>query len=584
MKKIIFGFILALIFSFSVQAQTLQATLNRNPVPEGEAFILTLRLENPQNSETPDLKPLEQDFNVYSVSNSSRINIINGVRSDVRQWDIGLIAKKTGELNIPSIKAGNASSNPMTVKVITADSVSVPTTSSNPQPQTNNSQPRYALKTAISNKTPYVQQQIDYTVTLIDAGGLQGDAPFFAGDGGSDWIIQTVGTPNVESKTINGQTIREITFRYALFPQKSGKLQLPVVNFRGYYLTQDRVAFDPFADLFGNTIAASGLGFADMFATRHPVNLTSKPETIEVKAIAPENNGNWWLPAQNVELFAEWESKNPQFKVGEAVTRTVYLKAVGVAENQLPDISFPQVKGVKQYPEKQITESRLDNGKLVSVKKAVNVYIPNNTGKITLPAIKVAWFNVNTNRMETALLPEMSVSVSGDNTAQIINEPKTIENTSSLEDKIIENTNSNISETSIYIFVAFAFILGVLFSFLLFKFRTKDEEKTDKITIRNYQAYLTQKAHERDFKALRDGLLEWADKTFSNTHPANLKDIARLVDNADFSNVLNKLINVLYAPNTPDWNAEEFVRVFNSIYKQNKTLSKSTQPIPDLYK
>ena len=42
MKKFMIAFVLALVFSFQAIAQTLTATVNRNPVPEGEAFILTL--------------------------------------------------------------------------------------------------------------------------------------------------------------------------------------------------------------------------------------------------------------------------------------------------------------------------------------------------------------------------------------------------------------------------------------------------------------------------------------------------------------------------------------------------------------
>ncbi len=584
MKKIIFSFIFSLLFSFSSLAQTLQASVNRNPIPEGEAFILTLRLENPQNSETPDLKPLEQDFNVYSVSNSSRINIINGVRSDIRQWDIGLIAKKTGELSIPPIQAGNISSSPLVVKVVSADNLTPTTNAQASQaPQAKTSQPRYALKTAISNKNPYVQQQIDYTVTLIDAGGLQGDAPFFASDGGNDWIIQTIGAPSVENKTINGQSIREIKFRYALFPQKSGKLQLPVVNFRGFYLTQDRVAFDPFAELFGNGISASGLGFADMFASRHPVNLTSKAETINVRPIAPDNNGNWWLPAQSVELFAEWENKNPQFKVGEAVTRTIYLKAVGVAENQLPDIKFPKVKGVKQYPEKQITESRLDNGKLISVKKAVNVYIPNQSGRVTLPAIQVPWFNVNANRMETALLPEMTVTVgSSPNQTNEVIQPTPVAKSSA--ETPTSSSKEQFSSVYVYIFVAVAFILGILFSFILLRVRTTNDSTKDKMQIRNYQSYIALKASEKDLKSLRDALLEWGRITFPSVTIANLNDIAKQVDNVDFTNQINALLRVLYASASEDWNSDAFIKTFNQVYKQKHQKNTNYKPLPDLYK
>jgi len=580
MKKLILTLVFCLAFPFSLQAQTLQASVNRNPIPEGEAFILTLRLENPQNAETPDLKPLEQDFNIYSVSNSSRINIINGVRSDIRQWDVGLIAKRTGELSIPSLKAGNTQSNPIVIKVMRADNIDINTSKAS----ASTTSPRYALKAEVSDKNPYVQQQIDYTITLIDAGGLQGDAPFFVDNGKNDWIVQTIGAPNVESKTINGKTVREIKFRYALFPQKSGKLQLPIANFRGFYLTQDRMAYDPFADLFGNSVAASGLGFADMFATRNPVNLTSKPEEINVRPIAPDNNGHWWLPAQSVELFSEWESNKAEFKVGEAISRTIYLKAVGVAENQLPEIKFPKVNGIKQYPEKQQSESRLDNGRLVSVKKAVNVYIPNQSGQLTLPAIQVPWFNVVSNRMETAQLPEITINVQA--TANI---PMTVAPTKERIEPIVATTENKVegaSDVYVYIFIGVAFILGILFSFLLLKFRSQEKDKTDKKSIRNYQSYIALKAHEADFKSLRDAIIDWGNSVFAEKKINNLKDVADCVDNPDFTTEINNLMKILYSTKSTsaDWNADAFVKAFNLVYKKNKKIRSDNKPLPDLYK
>lgn len=96
-----------------------------------------------------------------------------------------------------------------------------------------------------------------------------------------------------------------------------------------------------------------------MFATRNPVVLNTKQIEVNVRPIPPANNGNWWLPAESVKLYAEWSPQRPVFKVGEAVSRTVYLKAVGVVENQLPDIKFRDVAGLKQYPENRLPRMRL---------------------------------------------------------------------------------------------------------------------------------------------------------------------------------------------------------------------------------
>ena len=200
------------------------------------------------------------------------------------------------------------------------------------------------------------------------------------------------------------------------------------------------MAYDPFEDLFGNTLAGSGFGFADMFATQNPVNLVTKPIEIEVKPIPETNQGTGWVPAESVELYSEWEPQNPKFMVGEAVSRTIYIKATGVVENQLPEIKFPSIKGIKQYPEKAVSESRLNNDKIVSIQKAVNVYIPNTEGKITLPEIRVPWFNVLTNRMEVASLPATTIKVEAGKNTVAANLNETAD---SLENLATVNNNNN---------------------------------------------------------------------------------------------------------------------------------------------
>ena len=79
-------------------AQSFDATVNRNIVPEGETFVLTLELKDVDTSASPDLSSLNQDFMVLSVSNGYRTNIINSQVSKSRQWNLVMIPKKTGEI------------------------------------------------------------------------------------------------------------------------------------------------------------------------------------------------------------------------------------------------------------------------------------------------------------------------------------------------------------------------------------------------------------------------------------------------------------------------------------------------------
>ena len=313
MKKIISILVFSIFFCTEVWAQTLVAKTSRTDLPEGEAFLLTLDYDG-NDSSAPELNVLDKDFTVYSVTNSYQTNIINGQVSQRRQWQIGLMPKAVSgtTITIPSIKLGNSQSNPIQIRILDAQSLANPNNSNNPNYQEPRKGPRFAVRGEVDNQNPYVQQQVNYTLTLLDAGGLQGGAPEVVDEGKNDWLIRSLGEPEVSSKIVNGRSLREIKFlgepevsskivngrslreikfHYAMFPQKSGILRTPVFRFNGYYLTQNSRGADPFDDFFGGSFFDSGIGFGGMFATRNPVVLNTKPIDIEVKPVPAENKG-----------------------------------------------------------------------------------------------------------------------------------------------------------------------------------------------------------------------------------------------------------------------------------------------------
>ena len=63
---------LHLLWASETFAQTFQATVNRNEVPQGETFLLTLETDDAQNKATPDLSVLNKDFDVYDLKDLFR--------------------------------------------------------------------------------------------------------------------------------------------------------------------------------------------------------------------------------------------------------------------------------------------------------------------------------------------------------------------------------------------------------------------------------------------------------------------------------------------------------------------------------
>lgn len=591
-KSVSLSILLGVAFIGAAWAQTFNAAVNRTEVPQGETFVLTLELADGSDSGNPDLSVLDKDFIVYSVGNAFSYNYINGVASKSRQWQIALMPKNSGKITVPSIKLGNLETQPITLNVIPASAAATEVsagTGGYQAPQQMN-RPKFSMTAEIGNPNPYVQQQVDYTLKIYDTGGLQGDMPQFIEDGSNNWIIRSLGEPTVGSKIVNGRSLREITFRYALFPQKSGVLHTPEVRFNGYYLTRSRGMNDPFDDLFGGNLGS--IGFVDMFATRNPVLLTVKPEKVNVQPIPSDNNGNWWLPAQQVALFAEWEPRQPVFKVGEAVNRTIYLKAVGVAESQLPELNLASVSGLKQYPDKAVASSGIENGQVVAVKKISNVYIPNRAGKMTIPEIAVDWFNVRTNRMERAVLPAMNIEVLPGAAAETAPAPQPETRPESpsrvLED--VANETENLVERSIpqglpylpYIIAAAAFLLGIVVSWMLFGMRNKSRNADD---IKDFDRYIVRAAKSKDYRALRDGLISWARNRWNDSKITNLKDVAKAVGNKEFAAQLDGLAASLYAPEGGEFKTEAFLKAFEKVRKAKvKSRTGDTQPLPKLYK
>lgn len=554
-------------------AQSLQARVNRAEIPEGETFLLSLDYDGGQSDETPDFSALDKDFTVYSISNAYRTNIVNGQMSQSRQWNLVLMPKNSGKVIIPGLKVGNVTSQPVEITVRKAGEES----GTNPAGKT--SEPRFKMSGKADNLQPYVQQQVNYVLTIYDTGGLQGDEPIFLSQN-DDWIIKSLGAPQITNQVIDGKNLREIKFTYALFPQKSGELEIPAVKFNGYYLTRSQRS-DPFGGIFNDEVFLAGFGMSDVFATRNPVVLNAKPIKVSVKPAAPENRGGWWLPATEVTMAAQFEPSQPVFRAGEAVSRTIFLKAAGVIDSQLPEISFKQVPGLRQYPEKPETKMTVENGQIVSLAKLTNVYIPEETGPMVLPALEVNWFNVRKGKTERAVLPSMQINVlPGSMPAMSLGTEQENRELKAPAVPVETEVVEQVSSSKLYLMLGAAFILGILLSYIIMK--SLSGNRTDKV--RNYKKYVIARAKEKDLRGLRDGLLEWGRQHFRRDNLSNLKDLAELVDDTQFNCEAEKLTEALYARSSQNWKAGSFIKVFERISNKKVRKNNDEEPLPKLYK
>jgi len=375
----------SLIFAFSLlsasahAATVATAEVDRNPVMQDEGFNLVVKVDDDVSRNAFDPAILNKDFVVNRTNVSSQTQIINFKRSQTTSWTTSLIPRDVGRFTIPSFTIEGATTQPITVEVL-------------PVSQNQNAQgnPLF-ITTELKQSEAWLQQQVQYTIKLHIALDLQRgslSAPEMRGG-----EISQVGEDKETSEVINGRRYRVIERTFAIIPQESGEFVIQAPRFEGEVLDSSRRNFG----FFNQTRTITKIG---------------KNQTLRVNPI-PENYPHPWLPSEHVEIHDEWQGadKSQSLTVGEPVTRTITLTALGVVESQLPEITASYPDTLKTYPDQADTTTVQRNGKFVAQRKESLAIIANSPGEVTLPEIKVAWFNVLTEKTEFVTLPAETFTV-----------------------------------------------------------------------------------------------------------------------------------------------------------------------------
>jgi hypothetical protein len=380
----------------ALHAATLAASLDRTRLTQGETVTLTLTAEgNVQGS--PDLSPLARDFDILEQGQSTRVNIINGRSSTIKQWELVLAPRRLGTLTVPALRVNNAESQPVILEVLPPG-----------QGAMTNREQLFFLEVEADPHDPYVQSAVRYTVRVFSRVPLHRAS--LTEPRAANAIVKKLGQDRSYSAYRGGERYDVIERRYAVFPQHSGKMVIngptllaaaPKPASRHQSLAERFLGHDPFT------------GFPDfngLFNEMRPVRGRARDITLEVNPQPPEA-ASPWLPAKSLELSESWSPETDEFRAGKPVTRTITLIARGLTGAQLPELNPPAVQGLKVYPDKSTAEDRTEGDDLVATKTIRTALMPTRSGKLTLPEIQIAWWDTVNNQPRTAHLPAHTVEV-----------------------------------------------------------------------------------------------------------------------------------------------------------------------------
>ena len=353
-----------------------RAWLDRDTMQLGETVTLNVQTGD-ANATRPDFSTLAQDFNLLDTQSSQQMRIVNGARSATMLWAIGLEPRHAGHITIAPISVGNARTAPIGLDV------TAPTTKASAKAGDD-----VFIEVAADPLTPYVQQEVRYTVKLYYAFDLTGGSlaePHADGLG-----IRRLGQDKSYVATLAGRQYQVVERHYALTPEHSGTIDIAALAFRGTALDRS----DP-------------TGF---FSRGREVVARSEAIALEVKPKPAQWTDGTWLPAASLLLKDETELPG-EVHVGDPLTRTIRLQAQGLAYEQLPELTLATPDGAQMYPDKPDTRTRDDGEWTYGERVRKFAFVPSQAGTLTIPGLKLAWWNTATDQQEIAQLPPRTIRV-----------------------------------------------------------------------------------------------------------------------------------------------------------------------------
>lgn len=361
-------------------AQEVQARLDRTSIAEGETVTLLIEAAGPTQGAEPDLSLLNADFHILGNHVNTRLEIKGQRQTAKTQWIVRLEPRHSGEIRIPSLPVGAQRTAPLQLLVQPQPAIASPGTG-----------PLF-LDVQVQPREPYVQAQVLYTIRLfytvpILEGSL--DAPEL-----TDAVIERLGEDTAYEAVRNGHSYRVIERRYAIFPEKSGPLTVPAISFRGRIRSEDSVRPGLFP----------GAG--------RRVQVDAAAVTLTVRPRPAQFSGAHWLPSARLTLREDPvpETASP-VRVGEPITRTLVLEAKGLTAAQLPALPLPEPAKARLYPDQPLRETGNDGTWITGRREQRVAVIPTQPGELTLPEIRLAWWDTAQDKEQLAVLPARLVTV-----------------------------------------------------------------------------------------------------------------------------------------------------------------------------
>ena len=334
------------------------------------------------------------------------------------------------------------------------------------------------IKVSANKRKVYEQEPILLTYkvyTLVDLTQLEGKMPELTG-----FHTQEIPLPQQKSfhiERVNGKPYRTVTWsQYVMYPQMTGKMEIPSITFKGIVGQQNR-SVDPFEAFFNG-----GSGYVEVKR-----NIVAPSIKIDVLPL-PHKPANFSGGVGKFNISAQL-NKN-ELKAGDPLSLRIVVGGIGNLKLiKQPVVNFP--KDWDKYDPKVTDKTKLTSNGLEGNMIYDILAVPRNQGHYTIPPVELTYYDTSLNQYKTIKTQSFEIEVAkGDGSRSSVvdyskDQPKDI--------KDIKKGEAELHSVDNFFFGSVGYLMSLLIPFaafvaLLVIFRKRAIDNADLVKMKGKKA------------------------------------------------------------------------------------------------
>lgn len=292
------------------------------------------------------------------------------------------------------------------------------------------------------------------------------------------------------SETIEGDSYLGQRYEFMLFAQRDGK-----------------VTIEPVAvDVEVKTWGAGG-------GTR--IERRSLPGVEFIARTPPGAQGTYGLiSTSNFTANQEWDRQTESPVVGDAIKRTITLRAQDVSGMAFAPMRYGEIEGVGIYPGEPTVDDQFARGDLTGTRIETITFVFEHAGEIEIPDVYLSWWDVSAEELKQIVLPGLSLSITESAAAGSGTQEQSYKSFLWLA----------LLAMTIAVIVALSFAGKLTGRWAAWRRSRKENEAT-------LFRQLRRSARSRDSKAVLRDTMRWLDRINESSRPARLDQFLRKYGN-----------------------------------------------------